>query len=413
MGAAQDYYDDLEIRDPVEREIAQMAALPGQIAHAQNNAAAFAEILKGVDPRAIDDRAALAGLPVTHKADMIELQKKDPPLGGFAGAPAGDLVHIFASPGPIYEPQGNRPDYWRTARALYAAGFRKGDIVHNTFSYHLTPAGLMLESGARALGCPVVPGGIGNTEQQLMAIRDIRPVGYTGTPSFLNILLDKAHEEGIDISSLKKALVGAEALPPSLRNELQGHGLSVLQCYATADLGLIAYESPAMEGMIMDEGVILEIVTPGTGDPVPEGEVGEMVITSFDPHYPLIRFGTGDLSAVLPGPSPCGRTNLRIKGWMGRADQATKVRGMFIHPAQIAELIKRHPEIKRARLVVSSENNKDVAVLQCETESAAGGAEDISSSFQAVCKVRGDVQFTALGSLPNDGKVIDDVRTYE
>lgn len=413
MGAARDYYDDLEIRDPAEREAAQMAALPGQIAHAQKNAPAFSGILKGIDPRAIDSRAALAGLPVTHKSDMIELQKKDPPLGGFAGTPAGELAHIFASPGPIYEPQGHQPDYWRTARALYAAGFRKGDIVHNTFSYHLTPAGLMLESGAQAIGCVVVPGGIGNTEQQLMAIRDIRPSGYTGTPSFLKILIEKARQTSVDISSITRALVGGEALPPSLREELRGHGVDVLQCYATADIGLIAYESPAMEGMIMDEGVILEIVKPGTGDPVPEGEVGELVITSFDPAYPLIRFGTGDLSAVLPGPSPCGRTNLRIKGWMGRADQTTKVRGMFVHPSQIAELIDRHPEIKRARLVVSSEDNRDVAILQCETEGATGPAEDIAGSIQAVCKVRGEVRFVEPGSLPNDGKVIDDVRTYE
>ncbi len=413
MSGPSEYYDELEVRDPGEREAALMAALPGQIAHAQRNAPAFARILEGVDPAAVGSREALARLPVTHKTDLIELQKQDPPLGGFAGSPLGDLVHIFASPGPIYEPQGDRPDAWRTARALFAAGFRRGDIVYNTFSYHLTPAGLMLESGARALGCPVVPGGTGNTEQQIMAIRDIRPTGYTGTPSFLKILLEKGREAGADMSSLKRALVGAEALPPSLREELQGHGLSVLQCYATADLGLISYESPALEGMILDEGLILEIVKPGTGEPVADGEVGEVVITTFDPDYPLIRFATGDLSAVAPGASPCGRTNVRIKGWMGRADQTTKVRGMFVHPSQIAELIKRHPEIKKARLVVSSVDNKDVATLQCETESGTGEAAAVEASFQTVCKVRGAVSFALSGALPNDGKVIDDIRTYE
>lgn len=412
MNAESRFYDDLETRDPEVREAALMAALPDQIAHARENAPAFTRILADIDPQAVDSRAALAKLPVTYKSDLIELQKKDPPLGGFAGTPTGELVHIFASPGPIYEPQGNRPDSWRTARALYAAGFRKGDVVHNTFSYHLTPAGLMLESGARALGCPVVPGGVGNTEQQLMAIRDIRPAGYTGTPSFLKILLDKGRQDGIDTSSLKKALVGAEALPPSLRQELQGHGLSVLQCYATADLGLIAYESPALEGMILDEGLILEIVKPGTGDLVPEGEVGEIVVTTFDPDYPLIRFGTGDLSAMLPGASPCGRTNARIKGWLGRADQTTKVRGMFVHPSQIAEIARRHPEILKARLVVSSDDNRDVATLHCETEGDAD-ADAIARSFQSVCKVRGEVSLVAPDSLANDGKVIDDVRSYE
>jgi len=414
MTGAADYYDKLETRSPADREAALMAALPGLLAHARERAPAYAERLAAVEPAQVASREALARLPVTRKSDLVDLQKKKPPFGGYAATPAGDLAHIFASPGPIYEPQGDRPDSWRTARALYAAGFRKGDIVHNTFSYHMTPAGLMLESGARAIGCAVIPGGIGNTELQVLAIRDIRPSGYTGTPSFLKILLEKGRGMGADLSSVRKALVGAEALPPSLRSELQESCPSVLQCYATADLGLIAYESPAMEGMILDEGLILEIVKPGTGDPVPEGEVGEVVITTFDPDYPLIRFGTGDLSAVLPGASPCGRTNVRMKGWMGRADQTTKIRGMFVHPSLIAEIARRHPAIGRARLVVSSRDNKDVATLHCEMAGgSAGEAEAIGQTFQTVCKVRAEIAFAEPGSLANDGKVIDDVRTYD
>jgi phenylacetate-CoA ligase len=409
------FYDALETRDPAVREGAQLAELRGLIAAAKAAAPGWARILKDVDPAAVTDRAALARLPVTRKSDLIELQKRDMPFGGLTTRPPGHLRRIFASPGPIYDPEGVRKNYWRLARALYAAGIRAGDVVHNTFSYHLTPAGAMLEDGASALGCAVIPGGVGQTELQLKTIADLRPNAYTGTPSFLKILLDKARELGIDASSIRKALVGAEALPPSLRAELERHGLSVLQCYATADLGLIAYESPAKEGMIADEGVILELVRPGTGDPVAEGEVGEVVVNVLNPDYPLIRFGTGDLSALLPGPSPCGRTGPRIKGWMGRADQTTKVRGMFVRPTQIAEVARRHPEILKARLVVDSRAHQDIATFKCELKGDAGDAllQAIADSFHNICKLRGDVAVAAPGTLPNDGKVIDDVRKYE
>jgi phenylacetate-CoA ligase len=325
----------------------------------------------------------------------------------------GELGRVFVSPGPLYDPEGRERDYWRMARALHAAGFRKGDLVHNTFAYHLTPAGSMLESGAHALGCAVIPAGGGQTEQQVAVIAALKPGGYTGTPSFLRILLEKAAELRQDASSLRKALVSAEALPPSLRKAIADLGVDALQCYASADLGLIAYESAAKEGMIVDEGVIVEIVRPGTGDPLPEGEVGEVVVTTFNRTYPLIRFGTGDLSAVLPGASPCGRTNLRIRGWMGRADQRTKVRGMFVTPQQVAEVVRRHPEIRRARLVVTSPDNRDAMTLRCEV--AGGGdalAQSIVSTLHNVTTLRGEVALVAPGSLPNDGKVIEDARTY-
>ncbi|TAJ26257.1 MAG: phenylacetate--CoA ligase family protein, partial [Reyranella sp.] len=341
------HYDTLETRSPEEREKALMQALPQQVAHAKANAPFFATWLKDIDPASVTSRAALAKLPVLRKSVLGEVQKKDPPMGGLITVPMSKVRHVFMSPGPIFEIDTDEPDYFRGARAMYAAGFRPGDVVYNTFAYHLTPAGMMMESAARALGCAVVPGGVGNTELQLDAIAAIKPKGYVGTPSFLKILIEKAAETGKDISSLKHAFVGAEALPPSLRQMFQGKGMSCLQSYGTADLGTIAYESEApdgsISGMIVDEGVIVEIVRPGTGDPVPEGDVGEVVVTSFSRAYPLIRFGTGDMSAVLAGASPCGRTNMRIKGWMGRADQRTKVRGMFVDPEQIAEIAKKHP----------------------------------------------------------------------
>jgi phenylacetate-CoA ligase len=408
-----EYFDALEARDPEVRERAVFAALPAQVAHAKANASGFAAILGDVDPAAITTRAALARLPVTRKSDLAELQSRAPPFGGLVALPTGDLGRVFVSPGPLYDPEGRAPDYWRTARALFAAGFRRGDLVHNAFSYHLTPAGSMLESGAHALGCAVIPAGVGQTESQVAAVAALKPAGYTGTPSFLRILLEKAAELGRDASSLRKALVSAEALPPSLRKAIADLGVRALQCYATADLGLIAYESEAQDGMIVDEGVIVEIVRPGTGDPVPPGEVGEVVVTTFNRTYPLIRFATGDLSAVLPGPSPCGRTNLRIKGWMGRADQRTKVRGMFVAPSQVAEIVRRHPEIGRARLVVTSPDNRDTMTLRCE---AAGGgealAQAIAATLQTVTGLRGEVALVAPGTLANDGKVIDDARTY-
>ncbi|MDX1529714.1 MAG: AMP-binding protein, partial [Gammaproteobacteria bacterium] len=322
------HYDNLETRDPNEREQAQFAALREQLQNAKRNAPGFAKLLKDVDPAAITDREALATLPVLRKSELLERQKADPPFGGLAAIPVARACRVFASPGPIYEPEGTGEDYWRLARALFAAGVREGDLIHNTFAYHFTPAGVMLESGARALGCPVVPAGVGQTELQVQSIAHLKPAAYVGTPSFLNIILDKAAEMKADVSSITKGLVSGEALPPSLRAQLKSRGVDVLQCYASADLGLIAYESEAKEGLIIEEGVIVEIVRPGTGDPVPDGEVGEVVVTTLTAEYPLIRFGTGDLSAVMPGMSPCGRSNMRIKGWMGRADQTTKVKGM-------------------------------------------------------------------------------------
>lgn len=408
------YYDSLETRDPAKREQAQFAALPQQLSRAKEHAAAFAKLLKDVEPGDITSRKALEKLPVLRKSELAERQKSDPPFGGLAAIPVAKAGRIFASPGPVYEPEGTGGDYWRLARALFAAGVRAGDLIHNTFAYHFTPAGAMLESGARALGCPVVPAGVGQTELQVQAIAHLKPAAYVGTPSFLNIILDKAAEMKADVSSITKGLVSGEALPPSLRSQLQEEGVDVLQCYASADLGLIGYESEAREGLIIDEGVIVEIVRPGTDDPVPEGEVGEVVVTTFTPEYPLIRFGTGDLSAVLSGTSPCGRTNMRIKGWLGRADQATKVKGMFVHPSQVAAVVDRLGEVTRARLVVESVHNQDVMTLLCEAAvHDAKLVEAIAASIREVFKLRGEVKLVEPGSLPNDGKVIEDARTYE
>ena len=392
--------------------------LPGQIALAKKKAPGFARILAGVDPRKINSRRQLAKLLVTRKSDLGELQKTLPPLGGLNATPLEKLGKLFASPGPIYEPEGRGKDWWRTARGLYAGGFRSGDLVINTFAYHFTPAGSMLESGALALGCTVVPSGVGQTEMQVAAIRDLGINAFIGTPSFLKLIVEKAGELKADISSLKKALVGAEYLPPALRNSLGERGIRVLQLYATADLGHIAYETALPDGtvnpgMVLDEGLLLEIVRPGTDDPLPPGEVGEVVITSFNKDYPLVRFGTGDLSAILSQPSPCGRTNLRIKGWMGRADQSTKVRAMFVTPKQVSEVLRRHPEVLRARLVVAGEAGEDRMTLKCEaTDRPAGLAEALIASIRDVTKLRGEVELVAPGSLPNDGKVIEDARRY-
>ncbi|MCG6876780.1 MAG: AMP-binding protein [Betaproteobacteria bacterium] len=414
-----EYFDKLERRDPQQREEALLAALAKHIAHAKANAPGFARILKDVDPAAVSSREALARLPVTRKSDLKDLQHADRPLGGLNATPLGKLAKIFVSPGPVYDPEGHGKDWWRTARALHAAGFRAGDLVANTFSYHFTPAGSMLESGAIALGCAVVPTGIGQTEMQVATIADLGANAYIGTPSFLKLIVEKADDTKTNIACLKKAMVGAEYLPPALREAMRARGMAVMQCYATADLGLIAYESAMPDGtvnpgMIADEGIVLEIVRPGTGEPVPEGEVGEVVVTSFNPDYPLIRFGTGDLSAVLPGPSPCGRTNVRIKGWMGRADQTTKVKAMFVTPSQVAEVVRRHREIRKARLVVDQAGGQDRMTLHCEV--ADGGdalAKAIVESIRDVTKLRGEVEFVKSGTLPNDGKVIDDIRKYE
>ena len=416
------HYDDLETRAPAVREAALLAALPRQIAHAKGNAPGFGRILAGVNPAAVTSREALAKLPVTRKSDLVDLQKADPPLGGLNATPLSGLAKLFISPGPIYEPEGASRDWWRSARGLYAAGFRAGERVINTFAYHFTPAGSMIESGAIALGCTVVPTGTGQTEMQVAAIADLSIPAYIGTPSFLKLIVDKADELGTDISCLKKAIVGAEYLPPALRKAMQARGLQVMQCYATADLGMIAYESAGPdgnvnEGMVLEEGLLLEIVRPGTGDPVAPGEVGEVVVTTFNKDYPLVRFGTGDLSAVLASQSPCGRTNVRIKGWMGRADQSTKVRAMFVTAKQVGEIVRRHPVIAKARLVVEGEVGSDRMTFKCEPATGAdlvGSSlrEAIVASIRDITKLRGEVEFVAAGSLPNDGRVIDDLRKY-
>ncbi|MEP6824701.1 MAG: AMP-binding protein [Ramlibacter sp.] len=413
-----EFFDALETRNPAEREAQLMAALPVQVAHAQKSAPAFAAILAGVDAAAVGNRAALARLPVMRKHELLDLQKaaraRDA-FGGFSTLLRGPgMPRVFASPGPIYEPEGNTTDYWRAGRAMYAAGFRPGDLAHNAFSYHMTPGAFIMESGLHAVGCTVFPAGVGQTEQQLQAIAELRPEGYTGTPSFLRILVEKATESGSDISSIRKGLVGGEAFPPSLRDWFTGHGMAIYQSYATADLGLIAYETSAREGLVLDEGVIVEIVRPGTGDPVVEGEVGELVVTALNPGYPLIRFGTGDLSAILAGPCPSGRTNTRIKGWMGRADQTTKIRGMFVHPAQVADIARRFPEVLKARLVVSGEMANDTMTLKVEASSTPHGLDTrIGEAIRDVTKLRADVQLLEPGSLPNDGKVIEDARSYK
>jgi phenylacetate-CoA ligase len=406
------HYDALETRDPKEREQELFGRLPGLIARAMS-APGWGRHLTGVDASAVTSRAALAKLPVLRKADLVTLQRDDPPFGGFNTTAPGRVKRLLMSPGPIFEPMGDAKDFWGAARAVFAAGFRPGDCLHNSFSYHLTPGAFMIESGAHVLGCAVIPGGIGNTEQQVEAIMHFKPVGYLGTPDFLKILLDTADKSGKDVSSLKRALVSGAALPASLREELGGRGIAVLQCYAIAEFGVVAYETEAREGMVMNEDLVLEIVRPGTGNPLSDGEVGEVVLTSFNPDYPMIRLATGDLSAVLPGRSPCGRTNTRIKGWMGRADQTAKVKGLFVHPAQVAEMAKRHPELRRVRLVVTRAGEQDAMTLKAECAAPAGDLADaVAATLQALTKLKGQVELVAPGSLPNDGKVIADERSY-
>ncbi|KQW40055.1 phenylacetate--CoA ligase family protein [Rhizobacter sp. Root404] len=416
------HYDALETRSPEVREAALMRALAAQIAHAKAHAPAFAASLATIDAAGITSREALARLPVIRKHELLERQR-DPAapdlFGGFAALGWGATptarraLRVFASPGPIHEPEGSAPDYWRMARALFAAGLREGELVHNTFSYHFTPAGAMMESGAFALGCTVFPAGTGQTEQQVHAIAAMKPSAYIGTPSFLKIILEKADESGVALPSLTKASVGGEAFPPSLRDWMLARGVDAYQSYGTADLGLVAYETAAREGLVLDEGVILEIVRPGTGDPVAPGEVGEVVVTTLNPGYPLIRFGTGDLSAILTGACPTGRTNTRIKGWMGRADQTAKVRGMFVHPGQVAEIVRRQPLARKARLVVSGEMANDAMTLHVEVDGQPEGlAAKLADSMRDITKLRGEVLLCAPGSLPNDGKVIDDARRF-
>jgi phenylacetate-CoA ligase len=406
------FYDRLEVRSAADRDRSMLTALPGFLQQARENSKAAATQLDGFDAKTIDSFERLSELPLQRKSHLIDQQQSDPPFAGLNGTPVERLAKIFVSPGPIFEPEGARSDYWRFARALFAAGFCPGDLVHNTFAYHLTPAGSMAESGARALGCPVIPAGTGQTEKQLDVIERLRPTAYVGTPSFLKILLDRGREEEKDVTSFKKALVSGEAFPPALAAEFeQTFDIGAYQCYATAEAGLIAYESKAREGLVIDEDVIVEIVRPGTGAPVEPGEVGEVVVTVFNPDYPLIRFATGDLSLIMPGPSPCGRTNRRLKGWMGRADQTTKIKGMFVYPSQVAKVAARHESIGKSRLVVTADDNLDVITFTCET--TEGGDQLVSAikaSLKTVTGLNGDVRLVTPGGLPNDGKVIDDQR---
>jgi phenylacetate-CoA ligase len=417
-----DTLDSLEARPPEQRERELMARLPQLVARAKA-AAGWSRILSNINAADINSRAALATLPVTRKSELHDLQKRQPPFGGLNTTPVGQLARVFMSPGPIFDPEGRGKDWWRFARPMYAAGVRPGGLLQNCFSYHFTPAAFMVEGGAARIGCAVIPAGSGQTEMQVQAISELRPDTYVGTPSFLKIIIEKAQEMGADISSIKQAMLGAEALPESLRAWFTAHGVPLaLQMYASADIGSIAYETSSagvrVPGMVLDEDVILEIVRPGSGDPVPEGEIGEVVVTVFNPDYPLIRFATGDLSAILAGgdASPCGRTNTRIQGWMGRADQTTKVRAMFVHPSQVHEVTRRHPQIVKARLVVSGSMAQDVMTLHCEVADptdAGAGAAAIVESIRELTKLRGEVRFVAIGSLPSDGKVIDDARDYQ
>lgn len=404
------HYDALETREPAAREAELFARLPGVLRSAMS-APAYAERLKGIDPASVTSRAALAGLPVLRKSELPALHKASQPFGGLVAAAPGSFARLFTSPGPIFEPEGRQADPWRGARALFAAGFRPEDIVLNTFSYHLTPGGFIFDASARALGCAVIPAGPGNTEQQFELIEAYRPVGYSGTPDFLKILLDAAVTAGRDVSSIKRALVSGAAFPPSLQAEIKARGVDAYQAFGTADLGLIAFETEARDGMIVNEDLILEIVKPGTGDPVAPGDVGEIVVTSLDPHHPWIRLALGDLTAALPGPSKCGRTNMRIKGWMGRADQTTKVKGMFVRPEQVAEIGKRHPALGRLRLVVTRQGEADAMTLKAECAQASNALrEEIAGTLRAVTKLGGGVELVSPGALPNDGKVIADER---
>ncbi len=408
-----EYYDDLEIRSADEREADLFDRLPGALGAAIEKASGWAKHLEGVDSLGVKSRRELARLPILRKSELKNAQAADPPFGGFVAASADKLGRVFMSPGPIFEPQGTGVDPWRGARSFFAAGFRPGDLVHNSFSYHLTPGGFIMESGALALGCCVFPAGVGNTEMQVEVIELLKPIGFAGTPDYLKVLLDKAMELGKELSSFKHAVVSGGALFPALRHEYAERGVAVMQSYATADVGVIAYESSALEGMIVDEGCIVEIVKPGTGDPVSDGEVGEVVVTTFNPAYPMIRFGTGDLSAVLAGTSACGRTNMRIKGWMGRADQTTKVKGMFVHPSQVAEIARRHDELGRLRLVVSRDGAQDAIVLLAESNDSSEGLRDaVAATLKSLTKISGKIELVGKASLPNDGKIIDDQRDY-
>ena len=415
-----DTLDSLETRAPQVRESELMDGLPQLIARAQA-APGWARILAGVNAQDITSRAALAQLPVTRKSDLKQLQQGELPFGGLNTTSKNALARVFVSPGPIFDPEGRGTDWWRFARPMYAAGVRAGGLLQNCFSYHFTPAAFMVEGGAARIGCTVIPAGIGQTEMQVQAMVDLKPDTYIGTPSFLKLIIEKAREMGADISSVKQAVMGAEALPESLRSWFAANGVPhVFQTYASADIGSIAYETASNgklnPGMVIDENVLLEIVHPGSGMPVAPGEVGEVLVTVFNADYPLIRFATGDLSAVLvdTAPSPCGRTNTRIRGWLGRADQTTKVRAMFVHPSQVHEIARRHPQVGKARLVVSGRMANDEMTLHCEVDDPhdVQGVEAIIGSIRELTKLRGEVLLVARGSLPQDGKIIDDVRDY-
>jgi len=413
------YFDNNETRLPKQRESELFAKLPDRLKSVIANSSGWANFLKGVDSDLITDRSSLADLPILRKSDLKQLQADNPPLAGFGIGNNETFGRVFMSPGPIFEAQGPQADPWRGARALYAAGFRKGDLLHNTFSYHLTPGGFILDYGARAMGCSVIPAGTGNSELQLDAIEQLKPTGYTGTPDYLKILLDKAQELNRDASSITRALVSGGALFPSMRQEYAERGVTVMQCYATADVGVIAYESQTEDGkipqgMVINEDIIVEIVKPGTGEPVADGQVGELIVTAFSAGYPMIRLATGDLSAIMDGQSPCGRTNKRLKGWMGRADQTAKVKGMFIHPSQINTIAKQHSELGRLRLVVERDGAKDKMTLKAECSSQSDDLQNaVAQTLQTQCKVRGDVELCAPDSLPNDGVVISDERDYK
>ena len=419
----QAFFDVREIQPAAERERELFARLPDFLRTAAESAPAVAQQLQGIDPAGLSDRAGLARVPVLRKSELLRIQhaarlshagagERDRVFGGVSAIGWGRARRVFASPGPIYEPEGARPDYWGFARALHAAGVRPGCLVHDCFSYHFTPAGSMMEAAAHALGCTVFPGGVGQTEQQVRAMADLAPEAYTGTPSFLRIILEKADDMGVALPSMRRALFSGEAFPPSLQAWFAARGIEGFQAYGSADLGMVAFETPAREGLVLNEDLILEIVRPGTDQPVPDGEVGEVVVTRFNPDYPLLRFGTGDLSAILPGASPCGRTNARIRGWMGRADQTTKVRGMFVHPEQVARVVASHPGIARARLVVSGETGHDSMILKVESRGALD-AEAVAQSVRDQTKLRAQVEVVPEGSLPNDGKVIEDARNYK
>ena len=409
-----EHYDRLETRSEARREQALVREIRNQLLHARDRTRAYSTTLQGMDCAAFSSMEDLKQYPLTRKSDLMALQAANPPMGGLVPLDPPDVRYIHVSPGPIYEASSHRPDFWRLARSLFAAGFRTGDRVQNCFSYHLTPAGMMLDSGLHALGCTVIPGGVGQAEMQVRTITDLKPMGYVGTPSFLKIILEKADELQVDVRSIEKGLVSGEALPPSLRSMFSERGIVILQAYATADLGVIAYETIPDAPLVVDEGVYVEIVRPGSGEPVQDGEVGEVVVTSLNPDYPLIRFATGDLSVMVDGVSECGRTNRRIRGWMGRADQTAKVRGMFIHPQQINEIVKRHGEIEKARLIIDWVDQKDEITLHCETGSQGDGVhEAIARSIRDICKVRGNVELVAPGTIANDGVVIEDIRNYE